>query len=46
MITRIPLDVRVMPGYLILTARESAREQRRVRAMIEVISRPQSKTSN
>ena len=62
LITNIPLDVRVMPGCLILTARESAepeimqtpkkvcklsaREQRRVTAMIEVISRPQSRVGN
>lgn len=64
-ITGTPLDVRVMPGCLILTAREpaaplepeimqtlrkvcklSARKQRQVTGLIEVISRPQGRTSN
>lgn len=63
--TGTPVDVRVMQGCLILTAREpttppeseimqtlrkvcklSARKQRQVTELIEVISRPQSRAGN
>jgi len=63
--TGTPLDVRVMSGCLILTAREpaappepeimqtlrkvcklSARKQRQVTELIEVISKPLSRTGN
>lgn len=63
--TGTPVDVRVMQGCLILTAREpatppepeimqtlrkvcklSARKQRQVTELIEVISKPQARTGN
>ncbi len=63
--TGTPVDVRVMPGCLILTAREqvtppepeimqtlrkvcklSARKQRQVTELIEVISKPQVRADN
>ncbi|MEJ5075115.1 MULTISPECIES: SymE family type I addiction module toxin [Erwinia] len=63
--TGTPVDVRVMPGCLILTARDpalppepeimqtlrkvcklSARKQRQVTDLIEVINKPQTRTGN